>query len=155
TDRLAQEHRLDGGGVAALAQCASSPRFKAAYPVAVRNYWAKALLGWQFLTNAIARFGLEGSYQKVQHFGDDFTHQDELAWAACELFLASGDPQYQVKLFEWFPDPSDPETFHWGWERMGACYGNAIRDYAFAVRSGRLTSAQPQEYYLAKCLTVI
>ena len=141
--------------VAALAQCASSPRFKQAYPQAASNYWASAQRGWQFLTNAIARYGFDGAYQKIQHFGDDFTHRDELAWAACELFLATGDPQYQAKLFEWFPDPTDPATFHWGWVRMYACYGNAVRDYAFAARNGRLSAGQLDQSYLAKCINVI
>src|SRR5436309_2269212 len=111
--------------VAALAQCSSSPRFKQAYPQAASNYWAKAQLGLQFLTNAIARYGLSGAYQKIQGFGDDFIDRDELAWAACELFLATGSSQYQQKLFEWFPDPTDPGTFRYGWQRMFACYGNA------------------------------
>ena len=141
--------------VAALAQCASSPGFKKAYPQAASDYLTKALLGWQFLTNAIARFGLDGSYQKIQHFDDDFTAHDELTWAACELYLATGDPQYQAKLFEWFPDPTDIATFRWGWERMGVCYGNTIRDYAFAVSSGRLTAGQIQQDYLGKCINVI
>jgi Glycosyl hydrolase family 9/Cellulase N-terminal ig-like domain len=141
--------------VAALAQCASSPRFKQAYPQVASNYWAKAQLGWQFLTNAIARYGLDGSYQKVQHFDDDFTHHDELAWAACEMYLASGDPQYQAKLFEWFPDPTDHATFRWGWLRMYASYGNVVRDYAFAVKSGKLNNAQVQQDYLGKCIDVI
>jgi hypothetical protein len=141
--------------VAALAQCASSPRFKQAYPQSAANYLQKALLGWQFLTNAIAKFGLEGSYQKVQHFDDDFTHHDELAWAACELYLATGDPQFQTKLFAWFPDPSDPATFRWGWQRMGVCYGNTIREYAFAVSSGRVGAGQVNQDYVSKCINVI
>ena len=74
--------------------------------------------GWQFLTNAIAQHGLDGAYQKIQHFGDIFTDRDELAWAACEMFLATGDTQYRDKLFEWYPDPTDPATFRWGWWRM-------------------------------------
>jgi hypothetical protein len=141
--------------VAALAQCASSPRFKQAYPQVASNYLAHAKLGWQFLTNAIARFGLDGSYQKVQHFDDDFTHHDELSWAACELYLATGDAQYQSKLFEWFPDPTDSNTFRWGWGRMYASYGNVIRDYASAVSSGRLAAGQIQSSYAAKCINVI
>src|SRR6185436_8108232 len=44
--------------VAALAQCASSPRFKQAYPQVATNYLAKAQLGWRFLTNAISTNGL-------------------------------------------------------------------------------------------------
>ena len=141
--------------VAALAQCASSPRFKQAYPATAKEYMARALAGWQFLTNAIARFGLEGSYQKVQHFDEDFTLHDELAWAACELFLATGDAQFEQKLFEWFPTPNDPATFRWGWQRMGVCYGNTIRDYAFAASSGRLQTNQLRPDYLAQCIDVI
>jgi hypothetical protein len=38
---------------------------------------------------------------------------------------------------------------------MYACYGNAIRDYAFAVSNGRLGSGQIQPAYLAKCIDVI
>ncbi|HZR18385.1 MAG TPA: glycoside hydrolase family 9 protein [Verrucomicrobiae bacterium] len=141
--------------VAALAQCASSSRFKQAYPQVAAGYLAKAILGWKFLTNAIQHFGLEGSYQKIQHFDDDFTHHDELAWAAGELYLATGEAQYQQKLFEWFPNPADQATFRWGWQRMGVCYGNIIREYAFAVSSGRLAAAQVQPDYLAQCINVI
>ena len=141
--------------VAALAQCASSPHFKQTYPTAAANYLAKAKLGWQFLTNAIAQHGSAGAYQDIQHFGDDFTDQDELAWAACELYLATGDTQYQQKLFQLFPDPTDPATMEWGWWRMFACYGNAIRDYATAVSSGRLSASQVDSNYLAKCITTI
>jgi hypothetical protein len=141
--------------VAALAQCSSSPRLKQAYPQAASSYWAKAVLGWRFLTNAIAVYGLDGAYQKLQHFDDEFTDHDELAWAACEMFLATGDLQYESNLFTWFPDPTAPSTFRWGWQRMFACYGNAVRDYAFAVSSGRLTSGQIQQDYLAKCINVI
>jgi hypothetical protein len=67
----------------------------------------------------------------------------------------TGDSQYQAKLFEWFPDPTDPATFRWGWQRMGVCYGNTIRDYAFALSSGRLAAGQIQQDYLAKCINVI
>ena len=145
--------------VAALAQCASSPYFKRTYPTAATNYLEKALLGWQFLTNAIATnsstYGPDGAYQAIEHFGDDFMDQDELAWAACELYLATGDPQFQEKLFEFFPDPTDSSTMMWGWWRMYGCYGNAIRDYAMAVRSGRLSADQLDTDYLAECITTI
>jgi hypothetical protein len=116
---------------------------------------AKAKSGWRFLTNAISRFGFDGAYQKIQHFDDEFTHRDELSWAACELYLATGDPQYQANLLAWFPDPTDVSTFRFGWQRMFACYGNAIRDYAFAVSSGRLSAGQINPGYLAKCINVI
>jgi hypothetical protein len=141
--------------VAALAQCASSPRFKQAYPQAASDYLAKAQAGWRFLTNAIARFGLEGAYQKIQQFGERFMHHDDLAWAACELFLATGDAQYRSKLYEWFPDPASHTTFIYGWRRMAISYGNAVRDYAFAVSSGRLSAGQIRQDYLGRCLDVI
>src|SRR5580765_2170194 len=82
--------------VAALAQCYSSSRFRQLYPQEATNYLVTALRGWQFLTNALARYGFDGSFQEIQHFDDDFTHRDELAWAACELFLATHDQQYQA-----------------------------------------------------------
>ncbi|MCX6955066.1 MAG: glycoside hydrolase family 9 protein, partial [Verrucomicrobia bacterium] len=137
--------------VAALAQAASSPRFKAAYPAAAALYLKKARLGWQFLLNAIAAHGKDGAYQKITFYGDNYMHDDELAWAACELFVATGEAQYRQKLFEWFPDPSDSLTFRWGWWRMSESWGNAIRSYAFAVRTGRLTAGQLDAAYLAKC----
>jgi hypothetical protein len=141
--------------VAALAQVGSSPKFKAVYPAAAALYLKKAKLGWQFLLNAIAAHGKDGAYQKITFYGDNFMHDDELAWAACELFVATGEAQYQQKLFEWFPDPSDSVTFRWGWWRMSECWGNAIRSYAFAVRSGRLVANQLDAAYLAKCETQI
>jgi hypothetical protein len=137
--------------VAALAQCASSPQFKRHYPEAAARYLKKATLGWQFLMNAIAKYGRAGAYQKITFYGDDFADNDELAWAACEMYLATGDLKYQAKLFEYFPDPSDPATFRWTWAHMSVSYGNAIRSYAFAARTGRLQLNQLAPAYLEKC----
>jgi hypothetical protein len=66
-------------GIAALAQCASSPAFKNHYPETAARYLNQARLGWRFLQNAIAQQGLEGAYQKITFYGDEFTHNDELA----------------------------------------------------------------------------
>src|SRR5690606_6248926 len=129
-------------GVAALAQIASSPKFKAAYPAEAAAYLAKARLGWQFLTNAIAKHGKDGSYQQVTFYGHNYLQDDELAWAACEMFLATGESQYHQQFKEWFPDPSSSSSFRWGWWRMSESWGNAIRSYAFAARSGRLPASQ-------------
>lgn len=137
--------------VAALAQCSSSPLFKSQFPQAATNYFAKALRGWQFLTNAAAKYGVPGSYQKLIHYGDDFTANDDLAWAACEMFLATGDPIYQQALYQMLPDPSSSSTFFYGWWRMYQSYGNAIRSYAFGARSGRLQASQLDPNYLDKC----
>ena len=136
--------------VAALAECASSPAFKAAYPQVAASYLAKAKLGWTFLTNAIAKYGKNGIYQKITHYGDDFADQDELAWAACEMFLATGDQGIHQTLMSWF-DPSNPTTWRWGWWHLPESYGNAIRSYAFAALSGRLPASQLNSAYLAKC----
>ena len=136
--------------VAALAEIASSPKFKAVYPVAAANYLAKARLGWQFLTDAIARHGKAGAYQKITHYGDDFTHDDELAWAAAAMFAATGDAAIHATLKSWF-DPSNPATWRWGWWHGYMGFGNAVRSYAFAATSGRLAAAQLDSAYLLKC----
>lgn len=140
--------------VAALAQCGSAPLFKRQFPEAASNYLAKAQLGWSFLTNAIARYGKDGAYQKITHYGHDFMHDDELAWAACELFLATGDPTYHVKFKEWF-DPTDPATRRWGWWRLYQSYGNATRSYGFAVKSGRRKLNELDPVFLTKCQSEI
>jgi hypothetical protein len=141
--------------VAALAQCASSPLFKQTYPSVASNYLAKAQLGWRFLTNAIAHYGLSSAYQMIQHFGDEFADRDELSWAACEMYLATGGSQYHTNLLQWFPDPTNASTFSYGTLRMVGNYGNVIRDYAFGARSGRVSAGQLQASYLAKCINVI
>ena len=141
---------VTAAAVAALAQCAGSPTFKQQYPAEAAVYLEKAKLGWQFLMNAIAKYGKDGSYQKITHYGNEFMHDDELAWAACELFLATGDPAYHAKLLEWF-DPASPATLRWGWWRMWDSYGRAIRSYAFAGRSGRIPASQMDAGFAAKC----
>lgn len=141
---------VTAAGVAALAQCASSPRFKQQFPKAAALYLDKAKKGWAFLERAIAKFGKDGAYQKITHYGDDSMHNDELAWAACELFLATGDKAYHDKVLDWLK-PADPETRLWGWWRMYACWGNATRDYAFGARSGRVKREQLDPTLLGDC----
>jgi hypothetical protein len=136
--------------VAALAQCASSPTFKKQFPEAAALYLEKAKKGWAFLEQAIARYGQDGSYQKITHYGNDFMHDDELAWAACELFLATREPVYQDKLSQWL-HPDDTALRLWGWWRMYASYGNAIRDYAFAAKTGRLKRDQQLVLLRERC----
>ncbi|HEY2081979.1 MAG TPA: glycoside hydrolase family 9 protein [Verrucomicrobiae bacterium] len=141
---------VTAAAVAALAQCASSPKFKQQFPEAAALYLEKAKKGWAFLERAIAKYGKDGAYQKITHYGDDSMHNDELAWAACELFLATGDGAFQDKVLDWLK-PSDAETRLWGWWRMYACWGNAIRDYAFAARSGRIQRERLDPTLLANC----
>ncbi len=136
---------------AALAQCASSPRFKRQYPDVAQRYLAQAKRGWSFLERAIAEHGRAGAYQRLTHYGDAFQDTDELAWAACELFLATGDPKYEDKLFAWYPNPADPQTREYTWRRAAYSYGNVLRSYAFAAESGRLPRNQLDAGYLMKC----
>ena len=76
---------------------ASSPRFKQQYPAVAAAYLAKANLGWQFLMNAIAKNGKAGAYQKITHYGDDFTHNDELAWAAMKSCRADSISRFLAR----------------------------------------------------------
>jgi len=142
---------VTASAVAALAETGSSPLFKQQFPAEAALYLQKAQLGWQFLENAIATYGKAGCYQKVTHYGDVFTHDDELAWAASAMFAATGNAYYQQKLKEWVPDPNAASVRRWGWWRLFEGYGGAIRTYAFAVRSGRLDASQVDAAYLAKC----
>jgi len=136
--------------VAALAQIGASPTFRREFPEAAASYERESQRGWEFLQRAMATHGRDGSYQKVTHYGDVFIHDDELAWAATELFLATGDLKYQRDLQAHF-DPADPATRHWSWDRMFEGYGCAIRSYAFAARSGRLAANRLDPAYLARC----
>jgi hypothetical protein len=145
---------VTAAAVAALAQCSSSPAFKREFPEAAKMYLSKAKLGWSFLEKAISKYGQDGAYQKITHYGDEFMHDDELAWAACELFLATGDEKYHVKLQDWL-HPSDPATRRWGWWRLFESYGCAIRSYAFAAKAGKLKPEQQNPVLLDDCQTEI
>jgi hypothetical protein len=141
---------VTGAAVAALAQAASSPLFKKQFPEAAEMYLAKAKKGWDFLERAIAKYGRDGAYQKITHYGDDFMHNDEIAWAACELFLATGDIAFHKRLTSAF-DPVDADTRRWGWWRLYESYGRAIRSYAFAAKSGRMKREQLDQSFLRRC----
>lgn len=136
--------------VAALAQISASPLFKKQFPEAAPRYLEKARAGWQFLTNAFAKHGRDGAYQKLTHYGDDFMHDDELAWAACELFLATGDESFHRELIASL-HPDSPEQRRWGWWRLYESYGRAFRGYALAARSGRITPDRLNSALLRNC----
>jgi hypothetical protein len=137
--------------VAALAEISSSPGFKAEHPQASELYLEAAWRGWQFLENAIAIHGRDGAYQKLTSYGNEFMHDDELAWAAAAMFAATGDSAFQNLLLEWHPDPSDRNAHRWTWWRMFEGYGCAVRTYAFAARSGRLPAVALDLEHLEKC----
>ncbi|MGZ4962060.1 MAG: glycoside hydrolase family 9 protein, partial [Limisphaerales bacterium] len=136
--------------VAALAQISSSPLFKKQFPEASARYLTAAKKGWGFLERAFAKYGRDGSYQKITHYGDEFMHDDEIAWAACELFLATGDHKFEKELIDHF-NPHDPNTKRWTWWRLFECYGNVIRSYAFAARTKRIDAKQLDPKFLADC----
>src|ERR1044071_3247665 len=135
---------------AALAQCASSPTFKKQFPEAAALYLEKAKKGWIFLQRALSRFGKDGAYQKITHYGDEFMHDDELAWAACELFIATQQPDYHNQLLPWL-DPSNPANRKWGWLRLHDAFGNDIRSYGFAARAGKIKRELLQPLLLEQC----
>ena len=136
--------------VAALAQTASSPAFKQAYPEVAAGYLVKARKGWAFLQAAFAKFGRNGSYQKISHYGDEFMHNDEIVWAATELFLATGDHSFENEVIGKF-DPTSREFLDQGWIRLWEGYGAATRSYAFAARSGRITPENLNTAFVSKC----
>ena len=137
--------------VGALAEIGSSPTFKAIYPAVAANYLAQAVKGWMFLTNAFNRFGRNGSCQSMSTLGNDFMHNDELAWAAAALYAATGNSVYDNDLRTYTPNPNDPNLRKWGWWSLFLGYGCAYRDYAFAARTGRLQASQLNAAYLARC----
>jgi len=141
---------VTAAAVGALAEAGSSPYMKQYFPTEAANYLAAAKKGWAFLQNAFAKYGRDGSFQKITHYGIAFGHKDELAWAASALYAATGDTAYQTDLMAHF-DPSDPNTLQWSWWRLFEGYGCAIRTYAFAARTGRLPQSQLNPTFLAKC----
>jgi len=70
-------------------------------------------------------------------YGDEFMHDDELAWAACELFLATGDQAFQRNCWNGSIRPIPARANGVG----GGCMtrtGCAIRSYAFAAKAGKI-----------------
>ncbi|HUR47481.1 MAG TPA: glycoside hydrolase family 9 protein [Candidatus Saccharimonadales bacterium] len=123
---------------AALAQCAASPLFKKQFPEAATQYLEKAKKGWSFLEKAIEQHGKDGAYQKMTHYGNQFGHEDEMTWAACELYLATGESKFHAHLKTTL---NPAKTRKWGWWRLYEAYGCAVRSYAFGARSGRVKAS--------------
>ena len=141
---------VTAAAVAALAQAATSPVFKKAYPKEAEKYLAAAKKGWNFLQKAIAKYGWDGSYQKITHYGDLFHHDDEMAWAQVQMFLATGDPKIQEDLKSRF-DPKSRDVKRWGWWRLPESYGNAMRSYVFGPRTGRQPAEKLDAAFLEAC----
>src|SRR2546430_2299983 len=86
--------------VTTLTKTSSSPLMKTQFPTETTTYLRKTQLGWTFLMDAIAKYGKLGAYQKITHYGNEWGHDDELAWATTALYAATNNAQYQQKLFE-------------------------------------------------------
>ena len=209
---------VTAAAAAALAEIGSSPNFCYEFGLNrtdwVNNpYLAAAKRGWNFLMAAFDNLpaytwatagttGKDNCFQRLYQYGDEFSHNDELAWAAAAMIAAgytdpytdgSGhrvhDPAYLLIQNDdgqgWFPSPDQinsevpysycnnpnvnppdtdcsdnqdmgpPWTAEFAWWGMYEGYGCAVRDYAFAVRSGRLASGSLDSTYLTKCESAI
>lgn len=140
--------------VGAIAEAGSSPLMKKQFPEAADLYLRRARRGWAFLKRAIERHGRDGAYQMLTHYGNEFLHDDELAWAAAALFAATGEKKFERFLIDSF-DPTSPATRRWSWWPLFEGYGCAARAYAFAARSGRLPEGAHDKTYLPKVLALI
>ena len=150
--------------VAALAQIGGSPLFRAQYGTTIADtYLNAAKAGWAALIDLFASLDPNGkayAFQLVWHYSVDSSHDDELAWAATELYLATGDIQYHDWLLHTPTDttslPFDPTStsfMKWRWWPMFESVGCAARSYALSARTGRV---QPLDSnYLALCETAI
>lgn len=136
--------------VAALAQSASSREFQRHYPADAKRYLEIALRGWEFLAKAEARLGRGETYRKFTHYGDLFGDADEITWAACELYLATGEERFEREVRARL-NPRDPGQRRWGWRRLTEGYGNAVRSYAFAASSGRIAATKLDRLLLKRC----
>lgn len=136
---------------AALAQMASSRKFKFHYPMEAGRMLDQAKRGWEFLERAWTKHGEKGAYQTISHYGDTFMDQDEIVWAATELFLATGEKKYHDFVLKKL-DPESVDIRHWKWLRMYEGFGAAIRSYAFAETSGRLTGDKLDRVHLRACV---
>lgn len=132
--------------VAALAEMSAAPAIRQLFPERAARFREQALAGWNFLTNAIATHGYDGSYQQLTHYGTIFLHDDELCWAASALYVATGDRSFEDTLRSWLPDPGSRFTRRWTWWRLFGGYGSALRTFAFGASA---TNANPA--YLAAC----
>ncbi len=136
-------------GVAALAQTASSLAFKKRYPKEAANYLAAAKKGWEFIQEA-QRKHPKGIYRKFTHYGDMFEDKDDLAWAAVEIYLATGDKAAEKHL-QANLNPHNSATRRWGWWRMSESYGRATRSYAFGARTQRVAKEQLDAQLVLRC----
>lgn len=133
--------------VAALAQIGGSPVFRAQFgDEAADTYLAAAINGWNALMLLFEQYGYQGAFQKIWHYGCTYGFQDDdMAWAAIELYLATGDEQYHnwvltnstvVTGSPW--DPTNKAFWKWNWWPNIESSGNAAHSYCLAEKTGRI-----------------
>jgi PKD repeat protein len=105
---------------AALAHASTHPQIIKYYPQDAKRYREKALKAWAWLEQNKA-------YTEYWHYGALFKDSDELAWAAVELYAATGD----AKFHDYFLKNFKPEEARWGWVFLVESVGHAARRYAF------------------------
>ena len=66
------------------------------------------------------------------------------------MYLATGERKFHDRLLSQF-DPADPRTRRWSWVRLFDAYGCAVRSYAFAATSGRVTADRLDAKHLEAC----
>jgi hypothetical protein len=137
--------------VAALAQAGSSPRMRSDFPTQAADYLARALKGWGFLEAAWGRHGRKASYQRVTHYGDQFEDSDEIAWAAMELWLATGQERFAEEARRGFDPLDHRRTRRWEWVPLTEGYGNATRSCALAPRTGHPFAARLDKDLQQRC----
>ena len=139
--------------VAALAQAGSSPWMRRAFPDEAAGYLDKARKGWEFLEAAWRAHGRNGAYQHVTHYGNQFADSDEIAWAAVELWLATGEERFARVARDGFDPVDHSRTRRWGWVPLTEGYGNATRSCALAPRTGHPFATRLDRDLQARCRT--
>jgi len=144
---------VTAAAVAALAQCASSPLMKQKYPAAAALY----------LQKAAARLAIPDECHRAIRQGRRVPRRSRITAMTSRTTTNSRGPRarcfspratrrsFDAQIVVPRSDRSGDVPL--GWWRQYACYGNAVRSYAFAVKSGRMTAGQLDGAYLAKCIT--
>jgi hypothetical protein len=128
----------------ALAQLAASPHVQKYYPDLAEKFLASARQGFAFLQKAREQWGDEGSYQAISHYGQFAGPQDEWAYAAAALWLATGEEEFASEVMRVWPDPQGGADARWGWWPLFESFGNTAR--LLALDPGVTEAKTPPEW---------
>ncbi len=119
---------------AILARAARTPAFARLYPDAAKGYLEKAGKAWAFCMQNTDAEGKPKNVVGGHHYGAYQGALDDYCWAAVELWLTTGEPQYH----DYFVKHFDPQTsWNWGWWPLEESAGLATRAYAYGLRAGK------------------